>query len=195
MAAMDRDQPDAAEAERDALAACIEAVASARDREAFARLFHHFAPRLKAYLIRTGSEPGRAEELAQEAMLTVWRKAETFDRRQSSASTWLFTIARNKRIDAIRRERRPEVDPEDPALVNPPPPSAEEAMGTDQRDARLRAAIRTLPPEQAELLHHAFYEGLTHSEIADAKGIPLGTVKSRLRLAFNRLRKVMEEHR
>jgi RNA polymerase sigma-70 factor (ECF subfamily) len=191
---MDRNQPDAAEAERDALAACIEAIAAHQDRAAFARLFSHFAPRLKAYLMRTGSDPGRAEELVQEAMLTVWRKAATFDRSQASAVTWLFTIARNRRIDVIRRERRPEVDPTDPALVNPPPPSAEEAMGTEQRDFRLRAAIRELPVEQADLLQQAFYQGLSHSEIAEARGLPLGTVKSRLRLAFTRLRKAMAEH-
>ena len=191
---MDRNQPDAAEAERDALAACIEAIAAHQDRTAFARLFSHFAPRLKAYLMRTGSDPGKAEELVQEAMLTVWRKAATFDRSQASAATWLFTIARNRRIDVIRRERRPEVDPTDPALVNPPPPSAEEAMGTEQRDLRLRAAIRELPVEQADLLQQAFYQGLSHSEIAEARGLPLGTVKSRLRLAVTRLRKAMAEH-
>jgi len=191
---MDRNQPDAAEAERDALAACIEAIAAHQDRAAFARLFGHFAPRLKAYLMRTGSDPGKAEELVQEAMILVWRKAATFDRRQASAATWLFTIARNRRIDVIRRERRPEVDPTDPALVNPPPPSAEEAMGTGQRDLRLRAAIRELPVEQADLLQQAFYEGLSHSEIAEVRGLPLGTVKSRLRLAFTRLRKIMAEH-
>jgi RNA polymerase sigma-70 factor (ECF subfamily) len=179
--------PDAA-----AWAALVERIATSADKQAFASLFRHFAPRVKSYLLRLGAGGAQAEELTQEAMIMVWRKAASFDRNQSSVATWLFTIARNKRIDAIRRERRPEIDPSDPALVPDPEPAPDVALAVDQRDTRLRAAIATLPAEQAELLKLAFYEDKSHGDIAAERGIPLGTVKSRLRLAFGRLRKVME---
>jgi RNA polymerase sigma factor (sigma-70 family) len=179
--------PDAA-----AWAALVERIAAQGDRQAFAELFRHFAPRVKSYLIRLGAAPPLAEELTQEAMIMVWRKAASFDRSQSSVATWLFTIARNKRIDAIRRERRPEIDPSDPLLVPDPEPPPDAAIGANERDARLRAAIATLPAEQADLLRLAFYEDKSHGDIAQERGLPLGTVKSRLRLAFGRLRKAME---
>jgi RNA polymerase sigma factor (sigma-70 family) len=179
--------PDAA-----AWAALVERIAADGDKQAFAALFRHFAPRVKSYLIRLGAHAPQAEELAQEAMIMVWRKAASFDRAQSSVATWLFTIARNKRIDAIRRERRPEIDPTDPVLVPDPEPAPDAALDASQRDTRLRAAIATLPAEQAELLRLAFYEDKSHGDIAAERGLPLGTVKSRLRLAFGRLRKAMD---
>jgi RNA polymerase sigma factor (sigma-70 family) len=179
--------PDAA-----AWAELVERIAASGDRQAFAALFQHFAPRVKSYLMRLGAPSANAEELTQEAMIMVWRKAASFDRAQSSVPTWLFTIARNKRIDAIRRERRPEIDPSDPALVPDPEPPPDAALDAGQRDARLKAAIATLPAEQADLLRLAFYEDKSHGDIAAERGIPLGTVKSRLRLAFGRLRKAME---
>jgi RNA polymerase sigma factor (sigma-70 family) len=179
--------PDAA-----AWAALVERIAAQGDKQAFAELFRHFAPRVKSYLIRLGAAAPQAEELAQEAMIMVWRKAASFDRGQSSVATWLFTIARNKRIDAIRRERRPEIDPSDPLLVPDPEPAPDAAIDANQRDARLRAAIATLPAEQADLLRLAFYEDKSHGDIAQERGLPLGTVKSRLRLAFGRLRKAMD---
>ena len=169
------------------------AVGRARDRAAFAALFGHFAPRLKAYLRRLGSDAAAAEELAQEVMLLVWRRAETFDPAQASASTWVFTIARNRRIDALRREQRPEIDPDDPALVPDPVEPADRALETAQATGRLRAALKELPPEQAELLRMAYFEDKPHSAIAAERGLPLGTVKSRLRLALERLRKVLRE--
>ncbi len=178
--------------DREALAECVERIAANADRAAFAQLYLHFAPRVKGYLMRLGADAGLAEDLAQEVLLTVWRKAAHFDRRQSSVSTWLYTIARNRRIDVLRRERRPELDPEDPALVPAAPVAADVAMDQSRRDASLRAAIAELPAEQSELLRLAFYEGKSHSEIAVARALPLGTVKSRMRLAFNRLRRALE---
>jgi RNA polymerase sigma-70 factor (ECF subfamily) len=169
------------------------AIAQSADRSAFSTLFQAFAPRVKAYLMRLGSDSGTAEELAQDVMLTVWRKAATFDRTQSAVSTWIFTIARNRRIDLIRRTRRPELDPTDPALLPEPEVAADEKMTVDERDQRLRAALGDLPPEQIALLQQAFYGDKSHSEIAEATGLPLGTVKSRLRLAFSKLRKVLED--
>lgn len=168
------------------------AVAQQRDRAAFNELFGHFAPRVKAYLMRLGTPAPEADELAQEVMITVWRRAEIFDAARASASTWIFTIARNRRIDAIRRRRRPEIDPNDPIFVPDPEPAPDAVLETAEREDRLRGALRTLPGEQRELLDRAFFVGQSHSEIAAATSLPLGTVKSRLRLAFGRLRKVLE---
>jgi len=178
--------------DREILADLVEAVAQRADKAAFAQLFSHFAPRLKAYLMRLGAGGTVAEELVQEVMLTIWRKSASFDRRQSSVSTWIYTIARNRRIDLIRREKHPELDPDDPALVPSRPAAADVTVDEERRDAILRQAILDLPDEQADLLKLAFYEGKSHAEIAAERDLPLGTVKSRLRLAFNRLRKTME---
>lgn len=178
---------------RDRLAALVEAVARGRDRAAFAELFRHFAPRVKSYLLRQGADDGTAEEVMQEALLMVWRRAETYDRRQATVSTWLFTIARNKRIDRIRREKRPEFDPTDPLLVPEPEAPPDQAHDAGQAEDRLRAALATLPPEQAELVRTAFFQDLSHRDIATARNLPLGTVKSRIRLALEKLRKALEE--
>jgi len=183
--------PPAAEAA--SLDELLLAVGRDRDRAAFAALFDHFAPRLKAYLRRLGCDGAQAEELVQEVMLLVWRRAETFDPAQASAGTWVFTIARNKRVDALRREQRPEIDPDDPALVPDPVEAADVRVATDQTNRRLRAALKELPPEQAELLKLAYFEDMPHSVISTERGIPLGTVKSRLRLALDRLRRALRE--
>ncbi len=169
------------------------AVARKRSRSAFALLFNYFAPRLKSYLMRLGADAGLAEELVQDVMLQVWHRAETFDPAQANASTWIFTIARNKRIDAVRRERRPEIDLTDPALVPEPVEAADRTLEVGQENARLNAAIGSLPNEQAELLRLAYYEDKPHSTISAERGIPLGTVKSRLRLAVDRLRRLLRE--
>ena len=169
------------------------AVAQRRDREAFTLLFGHFGPRIKMYLMRTGCDPTAAEELVQEVMVTLWRRAETFDPDQARASTWVFTIARNKRIDSLRRGRRPEVDPDDPALVPAPDPAADARVEAAQRSARLRVALDALPDEQREMLRLAYFEDKPHSAIAVEHDLPLGTVKSRIRLALARLRREMGE--
>ena len=178
--------------DREALAALVEAIASRADKAAFAALFRHFAPKIKGYLVKIGTDRGQAEELTQEVMLTVWRKAAQFDRTQASVSTWMFTIARNRRIDAVRREKRPELDPADPMLVPDEPIAADDRLDALDREARVARAIKTLPQEQADLVHEAFYLAKSHSQISEETKIPLGTVKSRLRLAFGRLRKAME---
>ncbi|WP_372027756.1 sigma-70 family RNA polymerase sigma factor [Tistrella mobilis] len=164
-------------------------VAHDRDRRAFAELYAWFAPRVKGFLIRRGLDAQRAEEVAQEAMLTVWRKADRFDRRQASVATWIFTIARNRSIDELRREKRPEIELDDPTLVGDGlAQPAETAYAAGQEAERLKAAIGTLPEEQARLLHMAFFEDKSHSTIAESEDLPLGTVKSRLRLALSKLR-------
>jgi RNA polymerase sigma-70 factor, ECF subfamily len=174
--------------ERDRFADLMEAIAAHQDRAAFTALFAHFAPRVKGYLLRLRADEALAEELAQEVMVTVWRKAALFDRKQASVSTWIFRIARNRRIDAIRRARKPELDPNDPLLLPPPQEAADDRLQGADRELEVRAALSILPDEQKSLLRQAFYDGLTQREIADQTGIPLGTVKSRMRLAFQKLR-------
>ena len=171
----------------------IEAIARDQSRAAFAGLFEHFAPRLKSYVMRLGADERAAEEVVQETMLMVWRKAASFDARLAAASTWVFTIARNKRIDRIRREHRPEIDPDDPALVGVPPELADMSLQRQQHGARLRAALAALPEEQASLVRSAFFDDKSHREIASEQSLPLGTVKSRIRLALGRLRRELED--
>jgi RNA polymerase sigma-70 factor, ECF subfamily len=180
------------ERERDVFSDLMERVAAHKDKVAYGQLFSYYGPRVKAYLLRLGAEDALAEELAQEVMVIVWRKAELFDRTQASVSTWLFRIARNKRIDAIRRTKKPELDPNDPLLLPSAPMSPDNLMSSAQRDQLVRDAMVDLPAEQKLLLQQAFYEGLSHREIADQTGTPLGTVKSRLRLAFLKLRAKLE---
>ena len=167
-------------------------VGEARDRAAFEMLFRHFAPRIKAYLLRLGAGAAAAEDLAQEAMLAIWRKAAMFDPAKASAATWIFTIARNLRIDALRRERRPEFDPNDPAFVPEAEPAADAGMVRADEDARLREAITLLSPEQAKVVELSFFADKPHSIIAQELGLPLGTVTSRLRLAMTHIRTALE---
>ncbi|BBK45116.1 RNA polymerase sigma factor [Allostella vacuolata] len=196
--AMQRDSaPDVRAVETTAdgrsLAALVDAVARNRDRQAFGALFDHLMPRVKAYAMRLGASGPAAEEVAQEVMLLIWRKADSFDPARATVSTWVFTIARNKRIDLLRRENRPALDPGDPMLVPDSPRPADETIERDAAEIRLRAAIRTLPPEQAELLSMAYFEDRSHSAIAAATNLPLGTVKSRIRLALDRLRRSFKD--
>lgn len=157
-----------------------------RDREVFARLFVFYAPRIKAYLMRQGVDAAAAEELAQESMLTVWQKAALFDATKASASTWIFTIVRNLKIDALRKHR-PAFDPNDPHFVPDPPPTPDRDWEEAEIQGRVRAAMDGLPGEQATVVRLAFFEDKPHSEIATELALPLGTVKSRLRLALRRL--------
>ena len=175
-------------------AALAAAVARAQDREAFAILFDFYAPRIQLSLLRMRVERGLADEIAQDTMLALWRKAHLFDPAKSSLATWLTRIARNRRIDLARRDRVDYRDPFGPALdlADDSRPGAGARMEAEEREAILRAAIADLPEEQVLLVKLAFFEGLTHSQVAAQTGLPLGTVKSRLRLAFSRLRRAVE---
>jgi RNA polymerase sigma-70 factor (ECF subfamily) len=169
----------------------LRAVGARSDQAAFARLFEYFAPRVKSYLVGSGLSPLAAEELAQETMLTLWRKAGSFDPARGGVSTWIFTIARNLRIDSLRREKLaqsfyPEACPE-------APPQADAILATQRRDRKLRATLALLSPEQFAVIRLAFLHDKPHSEIARDLGIPLGTVKSRMRLAIDRLRGLLED--
>jgi RNA polymerase sigma-70 factor (ECF subfamily) len=170
----------------------IAAVAQRHDRSAFLALFNHFAPRLKGYMRKLGTPEPLAEELAQDVMFTVWRKAESYDPAKSALSSWVFTIARNLRIDALRREQRRVIDPNEPSLTPPSAPLADALIQSAQQDRRVRDLLGHLPREQVAVVNLAFYEGKSHGEIAASLAIPLGTVKSRMRLAFQHLREALE---
>ena len=164
------------------------AAVAARDKAAFAVLFARYAGRVKGFLIRAGLPDGEAEEAAQEVMISVWRRAASFDAEKAGAATWIFAIARNRRIELARRAARRDVDATDPAFAAEPAASAETDMAGAARDAAVRAAVETLGADQREAVRLTFFSGLTQSEIAERLGLPLGTVKGRLRLAFRKLR-------
>lgn len=173
--------------------ALIVAIATRGDRAAFVQLFETFAPKVKAYLLRLGASHAQADEWVQEAFLIVWRKAAYFDPARAGAATWIFTIARNLRIDGIRKERRGDLaaDPFDRDVE----PGAEAVVFAGERQARIRDAMADLSADQAQVIRLSFFEDRPHSEIAQALGLPLGTVKSRLRLAMTRLRNALEDVR
>jgi RNA polymerase sigma-70 factor (ECF subfamily) len=166
----------------------ILAVALRRDRAAFTRLFRYYAPRLKAYLRRIGAAEPMAEDLAQEVMVLVWQRAQQFDPQKAGLGTWVYTIARNRWIDALRRERRPEHLADEPASDIDPSPRGDELAEMRQVQREIERAIGELPAEQAQLLRIFYFEDKTHSVIAAELGLPLGTVKSRLRLALGKMR-------
>ncbi len=166
----------------------LAAVTAHRDPKAFMELFTYFAPRLKAYMKKLGTGDELAEELVQDVMFTVWRKAESYDPSKSAVSSWIFTIARNLRIDARRRELRRAFDPTEPALEPAPVPQPDARLTFAAEQSRVRSVLEALPQEQAAVVSLAFYEGKSHGEIACHLAIPLGTVKSRMRLAFQHLR-------
>ena len=167
----------------------IKKVETLKDTSAFEELFNHFAPRVKAFLMKSGADPQLAEECSQEVMATVWRKAHLFDPSRASASTWIFTIARNKKIDAIRKQKRPEPEQLYPDLDYEP--DQESVVELQQETERLTLAMGELPEKQRVLVEKAYLGELSHSEIAEITGLPLGTIKSRIRLALEKLRHSM----
>ncbi|MFC6198139.1 sigma-70 family RNA polymerase sigma factor [Ponticaulis profundi] len=176
------------QAARAAFADDLERIAAEKCRESFSRLFAYYAPRLKTFIMRLGADDAEAEELAQDVMITVWRKAEQYDRSQASPSTWIFRIARNRRIDAFRRKKTLPEDSEEPALMPSDMPHPEDVFDAQQLESAVRSALSELPDEQRDLLKASFFEGLSHAELSERMGVPLGTVKSRIRLAFQKLR-------
>ncbi|NOE26555.1 sigma-70 family RNA polymerase sigma factor [Ruegeria sp. HKCCD6157] len=167
----------------------VRRIRDAQDQAAFAELFQHFAPRIKAFLMKSGSDATMAEECAQEVMATLWHKAHLFDPTRATVATWVFTIARNKRIDVLRKQRRPE--PEELWWGPEAEPEQDDVIALQQETAQLRTALTALPDAQRELIEKAYFGDLSHREIASQTGLPLGTIKSRIRLALDRLRHAM----
>lgn len=172
----------------------IEAIATRQDRASFAELFRYFGPRVKAFLMRGGSDSETAQEVAQEALILVWRKAASFDRTRASASTWIYTIARNKRIDVLRRSGKPAIEAEDwLTIFAPEEEGADKSVLAGQTYARVKELMEGLSADQLAVIRKAFFEDKTHTAIAEEMKLPLGTVKSRIRLALGRLREKLEE--
>ena len=160
-----------------------------QDKAAFADIFQHFAPRVKSYMLKLGSVDEVAEELAQQTLLKVWRKAQLFDPGKAAASTWIFRIARNLRIDTLRKQKHFFDDDYDLDGIVDEQEDVEDKVSREQKSLNITLALSALPQEQTRIIRLSFYDGLSHSEIANQLEIPLGTVKSRIRLAFGHLRK------
>ena len=169
-------------------------IATDRSEAAFRRLFEAFGPRIKSYMMRRGADAATAEELVQETLLTVWRKAGLYSAEKGSPAAWIFTIARNLRLDRLRREASwPLLAAEQATAIASDEPDPEEVTSERERQERVRASLAALPEEQREIVVLAFIEGLSHSEIAARLHLPLGTVKSRMRLAYNKVRASLED--
>lgn len=178
----------------DELAGLVVRIGREADRQAFAALFAFYAPRLKSFLARQGHSDLECEDIVQEAMLNVWRKAASFDPVKAGVSTWVYTIARNLGIDRRRRQRRGNEWQELTGYDEPDPdPSAESRLIAAESEIRVRDALKLLPEEQAAVIRMTFYGEDRQTDIASTLGIPLGTVKSRVRLALARLRRAMED--
>jgi RNA polymerase sigma-70 factor, ECF subfamily len=175
------------------MADLLQRIAERSDAEAFSELFQSFAPRVKSYMMRAGADPTTAEELAQETLLMVWRKAGLYSSDKGSASTWIFTIARNLRIDRLRREVPWQELPEGHDEIRSNDPTPEDAASDRERQDRTQTALATLPEEQKAVVSLSYLAGLSHSEIAERLNLPLGTVKSRMRLAYQKIREAVED--
>lgn len=173
-------------------AGLIASVAASKDREAFAGLFDHFGPRVKSFMMRKGASSEQAEDLVQETMIAVWSKAALYVHDRGSVSTWIFTIARNLRIDRLRRERSSQYSDIDDYDAPSDDVGQDEVLGRLQEDSAVAKALAQIPAEQRELLILSYVEDLPQSEIATRLQIPLGTVKSRMRLAYRRMKKMLE---
>ncbi|WP_291859962.1 sigma-70 family RNA polymerase sigma factor [Bradyrhizobium sp.] len=173
-------------------AECIGQIANDRSETAFDVLFRHFAPRIKSYCMRLGADASGAEEITQEAMVSIWRNAAQFDPSRASASTWIFTIARNLSIDRFRKGRRPEFDPNDPALVPEDQQTPDRLVEKTEMEENVRKIMESLSSNQRHVLMLSFYENLSHGEISRQLNLPVGTVKSRIRLAFAKIRSALD---
>ena len=169
------------------------AVRDRRDRAAFVALFDHFAPRLKGFVMRSGTGSGQAEEIVQDVMLTVWRKAQQYDPARAQVSAWIYQIARNRQIDVSRKENRPL--PEELGEAPDLEPDASQALALDQEADQLKQALARLQPDQRAIIERAYMGELSHQEISTQTGLPLGTIKSRIRLGLERLRHDLKELR
>ena len=174
------------------LAKCLLAVGQAQDRTAFIILFEHYAPQLKTYFCGLGVPSSMADDVVQETMLMLWRKAHYYDPAKGPPSAWVFTIARNLRATKLRERRLTSI--EDALLrMEDPAARADDLLAASETESRLRQVLKTLPKEDADLLKASFLEEKSHPDIARARNLPLGTVKSRLRRTLSRVRKALSE--
>jgi RNA polymerase sigma-70 factor (ECF subfamily) len=171
----------------------LQRIAERGDVEAFRKLFQSYAPRVKSYMMRQGADANTAEELTQETMMTVWRKASLYSVEKGSATTWIYTIARNLRIDRLRKEIAWVALPEGYDQQESPDALPDVVMSEQERKKRVQEALAVLPADQLEVVSLSYIDGLSHSEIADRLGLPLGTVKSRMRLAYQKVRELVED--
>lgn len=171
----------------------LQKVADTKDPSAFSALFQNYAPRVKAYMVKQGAGQETAEDLAQEAMAAVWKKAALYSSEKGNPNTWIFTIARNLRIDKLRRERAWQPLPEGHAEMPSTDPAPDDLALEQERSQRVQAVLSQLPEDQLSVVKLSFLGGLSHSEIADRLDIPLGTVKSRMRLAYRKIRPLVED--
>ncbi len=176
----------------DELSLCIELIGKNQDKSAFGTVFRYFAPRLKSFLVKAGSTDSQAEEVIQEVMIAVWTKSYTYDSSKSSVSTWIYTIARNKRIDKIRKEKRHYLSESDEGLEIPVDSTQEKEIFSAQVSNCLKKYMASLPKEQSMLLKLSYFYNKTHADISEELKIPLGTVKSRIRLALTKMRHLVE---
>jgi RNA polymerase sigma factor (sigma-70 family) len=188
---VDKDGHDAELSIKHDLDALLVAVGQNKDKPSFIKIFEYFAPRIKSFLIKGGAQPDQAEELVQETMLAIWDRAESYNPSASAASTWIFTIARNKKIDALRKSKYHHYDPNDvmDSIKDEGQQSAEDQVVDRQREQEIEIAMKSLPQEQADLIRMSFFDGMAHADIASKTKLPLGTVKSRIRLALDRIRR------
>ena len=176
----------------DELTLSVELIGKNQDKLAFNNIFRYFAPRLKSFLIKAGSTDSQAEEVIQEVMIAVWTKSSTYDSSKSSVSTWIYTIARNKRIDKIRKEKRHYLSESDEGLEIPVDSTQEKEIFSAQVSNSLKKYMSNLPEEQSKLLKLSYFYNKTHADISTELKIPLGTVKSRIRLALTKMRHLVE---
>lgn len=170
-------------------------IANEQDRKAFKILFFHFAPRIKSYLLNFKLDSQKAEDLAQDVMLTLWQKAEKFDANKAKLSTWLFRVARNKYIDFVRSQKYPELNAEDHVAKMVAPEETDRQLDEKQTSDNIIVAMKKLSNDQRKVIELSFFKELSHSQIAEELSLPLGTVKSRIRTAFQTLRKELGEYK
>ena len=174
--------------------AAILNIAESQDIGSFKKIFEYFSPRLKSFLMKSGAEENIAEEIIQETMTIIWTKADYYDPKVASPSTWIYTIARNKKIDILRKSRKAILEDIETAVLPAIEPKTEENIEHDQKFDIIAQHLDALPKDQLDLLKMNFFEEKSHGEISELTGIPLGTVKSRIRLALEKIRGKLDKN-
>lgn len=168
-------------------------IAAAGDRQSFRQVFDALAPVVKGLALRQGADRAMAEEVVQDTFVAVWRRAAQYSQERGTVAAWVFAIARNARIDRLRREPAWQELTDEQSEVASDDPAPDDIVGAQQIQTQLRGVLTTLPPEQAAVIRLAYVEGLSHSAIAAALGVPIGTVKTRMNLAYQKIRSALKE--